>query len=488
MRIFILGVFLLSLFSVANCFAEERSCEKPNILLISIDDLNDWVGCLGGHPQAKTPFIDQLAKEGVLFTNAHCQAPVCTPSRASLVSGMLPSSTGSYFLQPHINKIQPIDPQTTLVPWFQKEGYETLGAGKVYGGHNARFFKTYPGRLGGFGPTPKDKKKLNHPIGHPLWDWGAYPDTDEEMPDRKIADWAIEQLKQPRAKPFFLSVGFNRPHVPMYVPKKWLDLHPLEKIKLPKVLANDRDDLSAYAKGLTHGFPAPRQEWFEANSGQWEKAVQAYLASSSFVDDCVGRVLKGLKESPHADNTIVVLFSDHGFHLGEKRRWAKRSLWEDSTRVPFIIVVPGSDNRKACSQPVGLIDIYPTLLELCTLKANEKLEGHSLKPLLDNSQAAWSHPAITTFGPGNHAIRSERYRYIRYADGSEELYDHQTDPHEWHNLANQPKMKTIIEKHRRSIPQKEKPVLVKFNNYGLKAFIDTERAVRGKTFPDYVEK
>ena len=445
--------------------------QRPNVLLLAVDDLNDWVGALGGHPQAKTPNIDRLAARGTLFTNAHCQAPVCSPSRASLVTGRLPSSTGMYFLLPALAAEPSLQDTVTLVQRFAEEGYATFGVGKVHHGDERPFFGEYGGAMGGFGPRPE--AKLSYPIGHPLWDWGAYPEKDEQMPDRRVADWAAQKLAEEHDRPFFLAAGFWRPHVPMYAPKPWFDLHPREEVLLPEVLAGDRDDLPDYAKALTIGLPAPRHEWLVENE-QWRHAVQAYLASTSFVDACVGRVLDALAESRYADDTIVVLLSDHGFHLGEKQRWAKRSLWETSTRVPLVVAAPGRAPGVS-SQPVGLVDVYPTLLELAGLRPGEALDGHSLAPLLDDPDAPWPHVALTTFGPGNHTVRSRRWRYTRYADGSEELYDHDADPREWHNLiAREPRtdaVEEVLADLRARLPAADAPIRSKAEgSAGLDAF------------------
>lgn len=446
----------LALLLVASTGA---SAERPNVLLIAVDDLNDWVGCLGGHPQAKTPNIDALAERGVLFANAHCQSPVCNPSRASLMTSLYPETSGIYFLNPEI-EASPVAKQVTTMPQrFEEEGYRVLGGGKLFHSReNVRYFKNYAGAMGGFGPMPK--KKLSHPHGVRLWDWGAFPDSDAEMPDRKLADWAAGELASlGDGEPFFLAVGFYRPHVPMYAPQKWFDLHPLDQVRLPEVRVDDLDDLSSYAINLTRlKHIAPTQQWMR-DSGEWRHAVQSYLASVSFVDSCVGRVMEGLDASPQKDNTIVVLFSDHGFHLGEKDRWAKRSLWEVSTRVPMVISAPGMPPGRVCQKPVGLIDLYPTLLALTGLAPDPKHEGHSLKPLLENPQADWSRFARTSFGPGNVALRSDRYRYIRYVDGSEEFYDHQTDPHEWTNLAGSAGVEELMREHAQQLPEKQAPAL-----------------------------
>lgn len=442
-------ILLIALASV--CLSQAKP--PPNILLISVDDLNDWVGCLGGHPQARTPNLDALAKRGVLFSNAHCQAPVCNPSRASLMTSLYPETSGIYFLDPDIASSPVAARSTTLPKRFEREGYHVRGAGKLFHNQENRLYiNHYAGSYGGFGPMPK--KKLSQPHGHPLWDWGAFPDSNEEMPDFKIATWAAKELAKPdTGKPFLLGVGFYRPHVPMFVPKEWFDLHPLDEIKLPKVTDDDLSDLSKYAINITRlKHVAPTQDWVR-RSGEWKHAVQSYLASVSFVDSCVGMVLEALDKSPHKDNTIIVLFSDHGFHLGEKDRWAKRSLWEDGTRVPVIIAAPGIEGGRITRNPVGLIDLYPTLLALTGLAPDPIHEGHSLVPLLKDPDAAWKHFARTSFGPGNVALRSERYRYIRYVDGSEELYDHQKDPHEWTNLADNPEFAPIKQQHALQLPK-----------------------------------
>lgn len=433
-----------------------------------MDDLNDWVGVLGGHPQARTPHMDALAKRGVLFSNAHCQAPVCNPSRASLMTSLLPSTTGIYFLNPSIEK-SPVARQALTMPTrFSQEGYAVMAAGKLFHNReNQKYFDEWAGNFGGFGPTPE--RKMSQPHGHPLWDWGAFPDNTSDMPDDRIADWAANKLGQTYDKPFFMGVGFFRPHVPMFAPKEWFDQHPLDEVELPLTIDADRADLSEYAKDLTTlEHVAPTHEWI-LESGEWKHAVQSYLASVTFADYCVGKVLDALDASPHRDNTIVVLFSDHGFHLGEKERWAKRTLWEVGTRVPLIIYDPRQSKSTTSKAPVGLIDIYPTLLALCGLKADPMHEGHDVSPLLKNPNATWKHPAITTFGPGNHAIRTERWRYIEYHDGSRELYDHESDPNEWTNLANSPEHEKTIKRLSKLVPRNNYRILGE-NSTGHKAF------------------
>ncbi len=431
---------------------------RPNVLLIAVDDLNDWIGCLGGHPQVKTPHIDRLAARGVLFSNAHCQSPVCNPSRASLLTGLYPETTGIYFLNPPVWESEIAAKSEVLPRRFERENYYVAGAGKLFHNlGNEKYIPNWAGKFGGFGPFPD--KKLSPFPGEKLWDWGVFPERDERMPDFNIAGWAIDQLGQEQDLPVCLLVGFMGTHVPQYAPRKWFDLYPLETLALPEVVDNDLDDLPGYAVDLSRlKHISPTWEWVQKND-QWKPLVQSYLACVSFVDHQVGRVLDALDAGPYADNTVIVLFSDHGFHLGEKQRFAKRTLWQDGAGVPLIIAGPGIAGGVTCSNPVQLLDLYPTLLELTGLEADPRHEGNSLMPLLENSDADWPHLARTSFGPGNVALVSERYRYIHYNDGSEELYDRRTDPHEWHNLARDPEKEIVLKQHRAHLPAAVHPPL-----------------------------
>jgi arylsulfatase A-like enzyme len=315
----------------------------------------------------------------------------------------------------------------------------------------------YAGQFGGFGPMPKEK--ISNFPGHPLWDWGVYPQNDEEMPDYKIASWAEEKLSGTLQKPFWMGVGFYRPHVPQFVPQKWFDMFPLDSIQLPTTISGDLDDISPYGINITRlKHVAPTHEWVTENDA-WKPLVQSYLACVSFVDDQVGRVLKALDNGDYGEHTYIVLLSDHGFHIGEKERHAKRSLWEDGTKVPLIIVGPGIPEGKISDKPVQLLDIYPTLLELTNLEPDSKHEGNSLVPLLQNETVSWPHYARTSFGPGNYAIISENYRFIQYKDGSEEFYNHRKDPNEWYNEIDNEDYKDIIEQHRAEIPNERYEIL-----------------------------
>ena len=407
--------------------------ERPNILFIAIDDQNDWIGYLGTHPQVKTPNIDKLAARGTAFMNAHCQAPLCNPSRSSLLTGLRPSSTGVYGLAPGIREVAQLKKHVTLPQTFTQAGYATSTHGKIYhdGSIRPKDQKVEFNDWGAKGGTPKPPlkiAKLPPQLNHPAMDWGVWPPKDEDTADWKIADSAVAALeKAPADKPFFVACGFRLPHVPCYAPQKWFDLYPDNTLVMPLVKEDDRDDLPKFADFLHWRLPEPRLKTLRATN-EWRPLVRAYLSCTSFMDSQVGRVLEALEKTGRADNTIVVLWSDHGWHLGEKLITGKNTLWERSTHVPFIFAGPGIAKAAKCQRTVELLDIFPTLLALCDMPARPDLEGHSLQPLLKDANAPREWPAITTHNQGNHAIRTEDWRYIRYADHSEELYDEKADP------------------------------------------------------------
>ncbi len=433
------------------------AADRPNVLLIAIDDLNDWVGCLGGHPQARTPHIDALAARSTLFTNAHCQAPICNPSRTSVMLGLRPSTTGVYLNSPWFRTTPRNRNRVTMPQHFGRHGYETLTTGKIY--HGSR---VDPASFRTVGPRPGQRLRLDERVvtiegtKSGLWDYGPQTYAEEKFGDFVTTSWAVEQLGREHDEPFFLAVGLYRPHVPWYAPQRFFDQRPADEVWLPEVKDDDRTDLPKAAVDLTNNPTPPSHEWF-VESEQWKPAVRAFLASTTFTDAQVGRLTAALDASPHADNTVVVLWSDHGFHLGEKQRWAKQSLWERSTRVPFVVRTPGQEEGQRCNRPVELLGIYPTLVELCGLPVPDGLEGRSLKPLLDDATATWDRPAVTTYQRGNHAVRSERYRYVRYADGSQELYDHRDDPREWRNLAGESGHEAVIAEHAKWLPKVNVP-------------------------------
>ena len=450
-----------------NIFAQNTPVsEKPNVLFIAVDDLNDWTGYLGGHPQAKTPNIDRLASEGVGFTRAYCSAPLCNPSRISLLTGILPSNSGVYGNGERLREKLPT--ATILMQYLKQYGYNTQGGGKIFHAANN------PGDVASWDFYFK-ANDVTRAIGRDVdlpedaWaPWGAIDVKDEEMLDVKVANWAISELEKSHDKPFFLACGFTKPHLPWYVPQKYFDMHPLDDIILPKTKDDDRNDLPEYGKKLAREVHTISTGQNHIKSGkedhelvlkydQWHKGVQAYLATISFVDAYVGKLLDALENSEYADNTIVVLWGDHGWHLGEKQHWRKHALWENTTRTPLIISAPKSiEKNRLCESPVSFIDIYPTLIELCGLPEREELDGKSFVPLLHNPDAKWDKPVLTTYGKGNHAIRTERWRYIHYFDGTDELYDHQKDPEEWKNIADVPKYRSVIEELKNSLPKTER--------------------------------
>ena len=418
---------------------------KPNVLFIAVDDLRDWVGHLDGHPNAKTPHIDRLAKSGVSFSHAHCSAPLCNPSRISLLTGIAPYHSGVYG---NGEKLRSKLPQAvTLMQYFKESGYMVKGAGKIFHGTSAydqdswdAYFKPPPSKR----PSAKRVNGLTNSTWAP---WGPLDCDDEDMFDGKTANWIISELQKPQEKPFFLAYGLTKPHLTWQVPQKYFDLHPLAGIELPPVKESDLDDLPAFGRKLAREVYDPsgetnfsvKPDGDHANvtvHNQWHKAVQAYLATISFADAQIGRVLDALDRSGHADNTVVILWGDHGWHLGEKEHWRKHALWDVSTRTPLIFSAPrGVAKDKICKRPVSLIDIYPSLIDLCGLPKRRGLDGQSLKSLLKNPERKLDRPVVITYGLNNHAIQTERWRFIRYRDGGQELYDHERDPNEWTNLA-----------------------------------------------------
>jgi arylsulfatase A-like enzyme len=416
---------------------DRESVDRPNVLFIAVDDLNVWVGALGGHPQVRTPNIDRLAARGTLFTRAYCAAPACNPSRAALLSGRRPSTTGIY----HNN--QPWKPvlrdSITLPEHFKGHGYYVAGGGKIFhgGDDDPRFWHEYFRRPA---DPPPARPSLSG-LGRAQFDWGPLDATDEAMGDYKLVSWAAKQLEQSRDRPLFLAVGFVKPHLPWYVPSKYFDMYPLDAVKLPAVRDDDLADVPP--AGVRMAAPDGDHRAVVA-ADQWRQAVQAYLATISFLDAQVGRLLDSLDRSPHHDHTIVVLWGDHGWHLGEKQHWRKFALWEEATRAPLIFVAPGLGKPGArCDRAIDYMNVGPTLTDLCDLPHLAAAEGASLRRLLADPTASWDRPAITTHGRNHHAVRTDRWRYIRYSSGDEELYDHNADPHEWSNLAADPRHAAI---------------------------------------------
>ncbi len=434
---------------VLQGMSEAAETGRPNILFIAVDDLNDWVGCLGGHPQAKTPNIDALAARGVNFTRAYCASPVCNPSRTALMLGLRSSTTGVY----NNGNDRRDSPVAMSVPplntHFHNQGYYVAAAGKIYHGDGDQFgeWDDYMKYRGGDLPPAAGASAGVGGIR-----FAPVDAADEEMHDYHTVSYCLEQLKRKHERPFFLACGLHKPHMAWNVPRKYYDQFPLASIELPKVLEADLDDLPP--GGLRMARPdGDHAEMLK--SGRWKEAVQGYLAAGAFCDAMVGRLMKGFDESAYKNNTIVVFWGDHGWHLGEKQHWRKFALWEEATRAPLFFVAPGVTKPKStCERTVDFMSIYPTLCELAGLEIPGHNEGVSVVALLKNPAAAWDKPALTTHGKDNHGVRTERWRYIRYADGGEELYDHAADPQEWKNLAQDPAQAAVMRDLRKHLPQK----------------------------------
>lgn len=434
----------------------------PNVLFLAADDLNDWLGCLGGHPQVKTPHLDALAARGVVFRNAHCQSPLCNPSRTSVLLGLRPSGSGIHGLQPGARKVPALKDRLSLPQMFRKAGYHTFSCGKIW--HDGALDRReMAGEFDVVGPAPgmprSPQRISKYPSPMAVMDWGPFPATDEENADAKIAAAAVEALRTaPADRPFFVACGFRLPHVPCFAPRKWFDLYPEESLQMPPVHEDDRADTPPFSWFLHWKLPEPRLAPLR-RYGEWRPLVRAYLASVSAMDAMAGRVLDALEATGRSRETIVVFWSDHGWHLGEKLITGKNSLWERSTKVPLLMAGPGIVPKGRCDQPAELLDIYPTLADLCGLTPPDGLEGISLRPQLADPESPRARPAITTHNQGNHSVRDRHWRYIRYADGSEELYDLRSDPHEWTNLAGRPEADTKRRELAAQLPRPDVPAV-----------------------------
>lgn len=425
-----------------------------NVLWIFADDLNDWIGCLGGHPQVQTPSLDALARRGVLFTNAHCAAPLCNPSRTSAMLGRNPTSTGVYDNAPSFRTAPSLRDSITLSQFLRQNDYRTMGAGKVF--HGPQLDEpSFEFRGPTPGAGPKLSSKANFEGGHALWDWGS-PYAEQEYGDTITSDWGIDQLRQPDRTPFFLGLGLHTPHAPWYAPSRFFDRYPLETLQTAPVRPGDGRRISPQARNLTFGWPSPRHEWMERDNLA-RITTRAYLAAVSYADWVVGRVLEALEQSSYRENTAVVFAGDNGFHLGEKERWGKQSLWQRSTRVPLIVSMPGGVVGARCPQPVSLVDLFPTIVEAAGLPAPEGLDGQSLWANLRDPSTSRVRPALTTYLPGNHSLCDENFRYIRYSDGSHELYDHRSDPNEWFDLSANPQFAHDIARLSQWLPRRGAP-------------------------------
>lgn len=453
--------------------------KKPNILFIAIDDLNDYISPLDNHPGIRTPHFERLAKRSVNFTNAHCAAPACHPSRVAVMTGVHPTRSGIYrnlfgAHGPRWRHESPVLEKAVVISQhFRDHGYRALGGGKIF--HTLQwtpgdsqndpeawddYFLDPLDPISSIWPRPKlipDNKTgltSGRPLGGGSQLFGAAPlnVSSEKTGDHIVADWAIKELKKPQDKPLFLAVGLFRPHIPWEVPKEWFDMYPEDQVKLPKHLKNDLKDAHSHGREGWH-------KWVIKNN-QWKHLMRGYLASISYVDHQLGRILDALDDSPLSTNTIIVLWSDHGFHIGEKENWEKFALWNQTTRVPLFIHAPGvTKGGSKTRQPATLTDLYPTLCELADLPVPEQCDGQSLVAQLNDPTASHKRTSLTSFqfygeNIPSHAVSDTRYRYIRYGNGFEELYDLQQDPHEFTNRAGDQGLSEIKVRLSRSIPDK----------------------------------
>lgn len=413
---------------------ERPNIERPNVLFIAIDDMNDWTGFLGGHPQAITPNLDRLARRGVNFTNAHCIAPACSPCRLGLLYGVEPFHSGLYPFYNH-DKIPKsvLSRYTSLPRHFRDHGYQSFGAGKIFHGSRASSedWDDYHQHSG-----PKLRYAAEHGYQQGKSSKMAFCPTKnplEDHPDYQVASYGVDVLAKDHEKPFFLAVGIVKPHLAFVCPEPFFNALP-DKIKPPLIRRNDLADVPWAGRAMAKLSDDYRFRTDEA----WEAVHRSYLACISWADFNIGRVLDALAESKYSENTIVVVWSDHGYHQGEKRSFRKFSLWEESTRVPFIVFDPRQKTTvegRRCKEAVSLINIYRTLCDLSEIDPPDYVDGQSLRPQIENTEESLDLPAITTWGRGNYSIRDDDWRYTRYFDGGEELYDHRKDPQEWNNLA-----------------------------------------------------
>lgn len=493
MKFFTSYPILLIVLSASWCAAAEQ---RPNVLFLAVDDMNDWAGCLSSQPQAKTPNIDRLAARGVCFTNGHTAGVFCAPSRAAIFSGQYATTTGCYETPYYFVHHPEIE---SLPMSFAKAGYTTLGAGKLFHhpagaidqrGWTQFFLRNQFQREGGWAleswssdtPVPQPfpasvYNKGKRITGGLFLEWAGIPnDKEEAMADTMRANWAVEQLQKKHDKPFFLACGFYAPHYPNYCPQKYFDMYSDADIETPPVLEDDLQDLPAKVRRQREN--RKRQHYDRlVEMGAYKEAVHGYLACVSCADAMLGRILDALDASPYADNTIVVLWSDHGYHLGEKGQWGKHTLWERTSNVPFIWAGPGVAAGAKTDVTVSLIDIYPTFVEMCDLpEPHQELEGQSLDQTLAAPDRAEDRNVFLPYvTPGEYAIINRDWRYIRYADDAEELYHVSEDPNEWRNLASDPQYQEMIAKLRKSAPDS-------FANPEPKLNARKDLVVEGETF------
>lgn len=452
--------FLLLVLGMAFSMEATQAEERPDVLFIAIDDMSDAISLLSSEKAIPTPHLERLASLGMSFSRAYCASPACNPSRVATLTGLRPTTSGVYGNKSDWRGALP--DRKTIFQQFREAEYRVTGAGKIFhhhldgAFHDEESFETF---------TPMRKqlypgKKLNGApeYGSPNTDWGVWPLKEEDSIDHQTVEVCLEKLAdRSDSRPLFLACGIFKPHSPFFAPARYHEGSDFTSIRKE----DDWDDLPSGARELMR-----KKQWFwkgmmdldQKSPGSYQAFLEAYAACCRYADASVGKLLDGLEKSGRLENTIIVLWSDHGFHVGEKDHIEKFALWEKSNRIPFLIVAPGvTKPGTVCDRPVDLTALYPTLLDLAGLPEDPACDGFSLRPLLENPEAEWDLPALMSYQRGNHAVRSDRWRYISYADGTEELYDHDNDPHEWTNLAQDPQWREVVARHRRWIPREEAP-------------------------------
>jgi arylsulfatase A-like enzyme len=440
--------------------AAQAPASHPNVLFIAIDDMNDGITLFGKDRPFKTPNLERLAGRGVFFSHAYCSSPACNPSRASILTGKRPHRTGVYGNKTDWRNA--CRDAATIPEYFRQHGYHVEGYGKIYHHQWDGAFND-PSAWDAFRKMdaqymPPSKLNNADEYGSANTDWGPWPPDAEQTRtiDYKSVGYALKVLERKHDRPFLLACGIFKPHSPFFAPPRYHALYDTS-LEMPLRKEDDWDDLPSGAARLLKA-----KRWFwkgmmrleQKQPGSYRRFIEAYAACCSFSDASVGRLVDGLDRSPYRHNTLVILWSDHGFHLGEKDHIEKFALWEKSNHVPFIIVDPRWPDSAGttCAATVDMTAIYPTLVELCGLPPNPGNDGVSLAAQVRNPGLAIGRPALMTYGFNNHAVRSARWRYIRYADGTEELYDHERDPNEWDNLAGAPAFRELIDAHKKWIP------------------------------------
>lgn len=464
---------LIALYLI-SCQAIDPNAElikHPNVLFISIDDLNDWVEPLSGHPQSSTPNLSAFANEAVNFKHSYCASPGCNPSRSALLSGRHTFRSGMYSNYQDWRKVGKITEHPTLPHYFRQNGYYTAGAGKIfhYSQVDTLAWDDYFPAIKN--PMPQEVFPDKRPASMPrfkymynMFDWSPINVPDTTTSDFRSVDFIADQLRLEHDKPFFLACGIYRPHLPWYVPQEYFERFPLKSIQLPKTKENDLDDLGGRAKELIKRGGNYHKHVVEAR--QWKQAVQGYLASIAYADAMVGHLLSSLDDSDYADNTIVIIWSDHGWQLGEKQHWRKFALWENVIRTVLMIKAPkgiskapdGTFPGQTANTLTSLVDIYPTLLDLCSIPQRDDLDGEILTPFLANPDSIADRPILTTYDFGDYSVRFGQWHYIKYVDASEELYDLDKDPEEWNNLAGEVEYYIIKKKLRTFLPKEPVPL------------------------------